>query len=235
MEPSNSTMNLHMEMEGHLCAMRAAMNVMEERKKDKVTKMPNGSTARYPPKMSICWEWFCSLSLVLRFIGLLASPNFVKTFPNSPVKLSFRIRWVDEGAMDIKTKIGDQVQVISDVGRRYKAAEVNAQSLEAEIKSLETTAMKTKRLMDVAEKAQLAAKAAKDRARILAEHVTVAVSAEAGKIESSGSLGTLAKWKGWYANFFLRNLVNAERRTRSNVEDYKLSRLRRLCGHSMHA
>ena len=50
MEPSNSTMNLHMEMEGHLCAMRAAMNVMEERKNDKVTKMPNGSTARYPQK-----------------------------------------------------------------------------------------------------------------------------------------------------------------------------------------
>ena len=105
---------------------------------------------------------------------------------NSPEQLSFRIRLVDEGAMDLKTKIGDQVQVISDVGRRYKAAEVNAQSLEAEIKSLETTASKTKRLMDVAEKAQLAAKAAKDRARILAEHVTIAVSAEAGKMESSG-------------------------------------------------
>ena len=88
--------------------------------------------------------------------------------------------------MDVKTKIDDQVQVISDVGRRYKAAEVNAQSLEAEIKSLETTAMKTKRLMDVAEKAQLTAKAAKDRARILAEHMTVAVSVEAGKMESSG-------------------------------------------------
>ena len=88
--------------------------------------------------------------------------------------------------MDMKTKIGDQVQVISDVGRRYKAAEVNAQSLEAEIKSLETTAMKTKRLMDVAEKAHLAATAAKDRARILAEHVRIAVSIEAGKMESSG-------------------------------------------------
>ena len=43
METSNSTMNLHMEMEGHLCAMRGAMNVMEERKKDKVTKMPNAN------------------------------------------------------------------------------------------------------------------------------------------------------------------------------------------------
>ena len=46
MEPSKSTMNLHMEMEGHICAMRAAMNVMEDRKNDKVVEMPNGSTAR---------------------------------------------------------------------------------------------------------------------------------------------------------------------------------------------
>ena len=85
---------------------------------------------------------------------------------------------------DVKTRFDDQVQVITDVGCRYKAAEGNAQTLEAEIKSLEATATKAKRLMDSAGKAQLTAKGAKERARLLAEHMTAAVSAEAGKMES---------------------------------------------------
>ena len=93
---------------------------------------------------------------------------------------------VDEGVMDtdVKTRVDDQVQVITTVGSRYKAAEDHAMTLETDIKSLEATASKAKRLMDSAAKAQLTAKAAKERARLLAEHMTAAVSAEAGKMES---------------------------------------------------
>ena len=74
---------------------------------------------------------------------------------------------VNEGVMetDVKTRFDDQVHVITDVGSRYKVAEDNAMTLEAEIKSLEATASKAKRLMDSAAKAQLTAKAAKERAR----------------------------------------------------------------------
>ena len=93
---------------------------------------------------------------------------------------------VNEGVMetDVKTRFDDQVHVITDVGSRYKVAEDNAMTLEAEIKSLEATASKAKRLMDSADKAQTTAKAAKDRARLLAEHMMAAVSAEAGKMEA---------------------------------------------------
>ena len=86
--------------------------------------------------------------------------------------------------INVKTKFEDQMRVITDVGCRYKAAESNTQALEAEIRGLEATASKTKRLMDSAGKAQLIVKAAKDRARLLAEHVTATVRVEAGKTES---------------------------------------------------
>ena len=46
MELPNRSMDFHLEMERHVSTMRAAMNAMENRKKHKIGKMPNGSTVR---------------------------------------------------------------------------------------------------------------------------------------------------------------------------------------------
>ena len=71
----------------------------------------------------------------------------------------------------MKARLDDQVNAVTDVGTRYEMAEVHATSLQADIKDLEATEAKAKKLLDAASKAHPTLNTAKMRARHLAEQV----------------------------------------------------------------
>ena len=106
---------------------------------------------------------------ILKIIDRVASPQ-VKTEFLRQAQIFHSCRAVMEvRETDLKAKLDDQVNAVADVGTRYETAEVQAMSLHADIRDLEVTEAKARKLLDAASKAHPTVNTAKMRARHLAE------------------------------------------------------------------
>ena len=81
---------------------------------------------------------------ILKIIDRIASPQVKTEFLRQAQIFHFCRAVMEVRETDLKAKLDDQVNAVADVGTRYETAEVQAMSLQADIRDLEVTEAKAR-------------------------------------------------------------------------------------------